>query len=240
MNSVEQRLRSAAEETRQLVNRRLPAPLATSQPASKLGWVASAAAFAVVAIAFGVVPWLAGGNGQTGGEAPPLTTPADTADPSDDPNVSCSSTDTPFPSGAEGLPPNVARTRDAIAAAAAGCDVDAIEALAGDGFTTSFGGGGAENISVWEKEGTGQLGTLLRILDMSYATVDNGQGDQIYVWPAAFAYRSWEEIPAELIDELREIYTQRELDQLAGLGSYGGWRAGIDESGNWLFFVAGD
>jgi hypothetical protein len=36
------------------------------------------------------------------------------------------------------------------------------------------------------------------------------------------------------------IYTQDELDQISGLGSYGGWRTAIDESGDWMYFVAGD
>ncbi|MGH3650490.1 MAG: hypothetical protein ACRDU9_07235 [Acidimicrobiia bacterium] len=240
MNTVEQRLRSAAEETRQLANQHWPAPLATNRPAARSGWLAFAAAFAVVAVAFGLIPWLAGNSGQQVGETPPLTTPVDTAATFDDKNASCSSTDTPLPGEAVGLPSEVARTRYAIADAAARCDFDALEALAAEGFTTSFGGGGVENISLWEEKGTGQLGTLLQVLDMSYATVDDGQGGQIYVWPAAYAYESWVDVPPELIDELREIYTQSELDLLGELGSYGGWRTGIDQSGDWLFFVAGD
>jgi hypothetical protein len=53
-------------------------------------------------------------------------------------------------------------------------------------------------------------------------------------------YESWADIPEELRLELLMIYTEEELDQIAGFGSYAGWRTGIDELGNWLYFVAGD
>jgi len=36
------------------------------------------------------------------------------------------------------------------------------------------------------------------------------------------------------------IYTEGELDEIAKFGSYAGWRIGIDENGEWLFFIAGD
>jgi hypothetical protein len=112
--------------------------------------------------------------------------------------------------------------------------------LATDGFNTSFGGGGFDNLAIWEEEGEGKLGLLVEILDLTHATIEAPEGKDIYVWPAAFAYESWDAIPDDLLDELHQVYTQEELDQIAGLGSYGGWRTGIDEDGAWLFFVAGD
>jgi hypothetical protein len=65
-------------------------------------------------------------------------------------------------------------------------------------------------------------------------------GPDIYVWPAAFTYESWDDIPDQYREELYEIFGEGELDQIAGFGSYVGWRVGIDEQGNWLYFVAGD
>jgi hypothetical protein len=47
-------------------------------------------------------------------------------------------------------------------------------------------------------------------------------------------------IPEEALAELTAIYTGGELDQLAGLTSYAGWRTGIGHEGNWLYFLAGD
>ncbi len=60
------------------------------------------------------------------------------------------------------------------------------------------------------------------------------------MWPSAFAYDSWEEIPSADLEALRTIYTDEELDQIATFGAYAGWRVGITEEGVWRFFVAGD
>lgn len=241
MNGIEQRLREAGAEVRQVARQSVRKPL--PQPSSgPRGWLVFAAAFAAVVVV-GLVPLLLG-SGET---VPEGSTPGSPSVPSTSvapttpgPEASCSATGVDIPVSPSGLPPAVADKHTAIAQAAAECDLPALSRLAGEDLTTSFGGGGLENLELWEAEGTGQLGTLLEVLGTSYATVENGDRGAIYVWPAAFAYDTWDEIPAEYIDELRTIYTQQEIDQIAEFGAYAGWRVGVDETGNWLFFVAGD
>ena len=111
--------------------------------------------------------------------------------------------------------------------------------LAGSGLTTSFGGGDGDDLSLWEEEGRGQLGNLLKLFDMSHAETSH-EGRIIYVWPVAHAYESWEAIPTEAIEELATVHGEDDLDRFATYGSYTGWRTAIDEDGEWLFLVAGD
>jgi hypothetical protein len=239
MNDLEQKLQSAAEETSQLARTRVVAPLGARHQTRRHGLAVFVLAFALVIILFGVLPFL-GGDPQT----PPVdelapSTSVDTTTTVATIKTTCSANGISMPSTSGGIPVPVAATRAAIAAAALSCDLEALEDLAIDTFTTSFGGGGVENLARWEEAGEGRLGTLLQLLDTSHETVDSGE-TTIYVWPAAATYASWEEIPEELLAELSEIHTQEELDQIEGFGSYVGWRTGIDEDGNWLYLVAGD
>lgn len=181
---------------------------------------------------------------RLGDSTPPQTTPTTPTTVATtmgtEPEPPCSSGDVPQPSEAPGLPAAVATTRDAIATAAASCDFGALRTLTGDNFTTSFGGGGAENLRLWEEDGDGRMGTLLHLLDMTHGTNELAYGGEIYVWPAAATYDSWESISEKELDELSTIYSEGELDQMATVGQYLGWRTGIDENGEWLYFVAGD
>lgn len=246
MNSVEQRLQKAAEETRQVARSRWPRPLERPSPEARRGWLAFAGAFALVALTFGLVPWLAGiGDNPPGGDSTPVA--SQSAATSTVPTATTLGTqpddgcpDVPIPAPVEGLPSAVAETRDAIVAAARVCDIAVLQSLAGDGFTTSFGGGGAENLGIWNDRGLEPTATLLHLLDMEYATVSGGGDLDIYVWPAAHAYDSWDQVDENDIDELSRIHTEGELDLFGQAGAYLGWRTGIDENGNWLFFVAGD
>jgi hypothetical protein len=245
VSRVEERLIAAAEETRRVAATRRVPPLKEERArSSQKGWLAFAAAFAVVVV-FGLLPGLiGGGDGDPAASTvpgppvstatPPTTTPATTTatEPS-----SCPEGPTPRP--VEGLPQAVAETRDGIIAAAISCDFETLERLAGDRFTTSFGGGGAENLSVWNDRGLEPTVTLLHLLDMTYTMVEGGDGP-IYVWPTAYGYTSWDQITQEDLDELSRIHTEAELDSFAAADAYLGWRTGIDENGNWLFFVAGD
>jgi len=240
MNDVEQRIRAAADETRRLAQKRLPRELVVERGQIRpRGWPAFAAAFAVVVVTFGLIPWLAGiGGNEPIGDTSPLTAPTDNSTV-DAPTGGCSSDGVPLPAAVDGLPHEVLVTRETIADAASDCDLARLGSL-GERLRTSFGGGGVENLAIWEDQGEGQLGTLLGLLDMSYGTMPLEGGGAIYIWPAAATYESWDEIPEHELAELTAIYTEGELDQLAGLTSYAGWRTGIDHEGNWLYFLAGD
>jgi hypothetical protein len=221
--------------------RRLPTPA---------GWLAFAAAFGLVVLAIGLLPSLLG-SGEDGPIATtdttaPVVTPS-TITGTTVPSVDCSATAVEAPPTQEGLPEAVADVRDQIIAAALACDHDALVALAGDRFTTSFGGGGSEMFEEWESTGEGKLGILLKVLGTGNAvqTFDEEAAEALgsetlYVWPAAFARDTWDEITDEEMADLLTLYTQEELDEIAGFGSYAGWRTGITAEGDWVFFVAGD
>jgi hypothetical protein len=245
MSNVDQILQRAAEETRRTAMQRWPAPMETRRPA-RPAWLAFAAAFTLVVVAFGLIPLLAG----TGEPAPvgdptqptaPLLTSSTVSETTlgTEPTGSCPSSEVAAPQTAEDLPDAVAETRDAIIAAAMACDFDMLESVAGESFSTSFGGGGSENLSIWNDRGLDPTVTLLHLLDMSHATVPDPAGD-IYVWPAAYAYATWEQVDQDDLDELAMIHSEGELDSFASANGYLGWRIGISEDGTWLFFIAGD
>jgi hypothetical protein len=126
-----------------------------------------------------------------------------------------------------------------IAEMAAGCNATGLAALASDDIVTTYGpGSGPEDIASWQPDDE-RFGIIAELFNMTHG-VTGEDGSRIYVWPAAFAYETWDEIPDAAMDELLRIYSQEELDQISLLGSYGGWRIGITEAGEWIFFVAGD
>jgi hypothetical protein len=244
LNELEWRLEQAAEEVRMAARHSSPpSPLgpATRRPRA---WVVFAAAFGAVALAVGALPLLFGsGNpdvagGSSTSPVPTTTTgPATTSPPE---AATCSAVGLAPPSDQTGLPEQVAQARTAIAAAAIACDYETLEALASPDLNTSFGGGGFDNLPDWEAAGTyPALALLVKVFDTPYA-VQHIEGVDWYVWPSAFAYDTWEEIPEADLEALLEVYTQEELDQIATFGSYAGWRIGITEEGDWRFFVAGD
>lgn len=146
-----------------------------------------AAAFAVVIVMFGLLPLsMSEPTDSTGSEdtpSPPMTTPIVATTLGTAPEIECSAQGVPLPEEAEALPAAVATSREAIITAAAACDLTALESLAGDMLTTSFGDGGVENLRSWENQGEHPLSTLLHLFDMTYATVELENGGTIDVWP---------------------------------------------------------
>jgi len=250
LSPLEQRLEEAAREVRQAARHSVPPPIDDGAARSRIqpGWLVFAAAFAVVILAMGLIPLLSGSGEPDGtlAEPSPTTAPVPaTTDPTTPATTvvvaDCSAEGMSMPPHQEGLPAPVAETRRAVAAAAIACDYDTLEALAGPELTTSFGGGGFDNIPRWEEEGTyPALQLLVELFETPFATQDFEDVPRYYVWPSAFVYDTWEEIPAADLEALLTVYTQEELDEIAGFGSYAGWRIGITDDGQWQFFVAGD
>lgn len=113
-----------------------------------------------------------------------------------------------------GLPETVGETRRAIAKAAVACDYARLAelALASD-FTYSFGDGG-DPAMFWrdlEEAGEEPLRFLVELLSLPFG-IEEAEA-RIYQWPS---------------------------DPVAVGGRHGGYRIGIAEAGDWLFFVAGD
>lgn len=147
-----------------------------------------------------------------------------------------------IPPSQPGLPEPVARKRAEIWTAAKGGDYAEVARLVDpEGFEYTFGGavpGGPA--AYWRRldQTTKErpLETLAAILELPYAFE---RRSRLYVWPFAFARRAASLAPqekAQLADALGEE-TVKVYEQL---GSYLGYRAGIDEQGAWVFYVAGD
>ncbi len=139
------------------------------------------------------------------------------------------------------VPAPVAEMRRSIVAAATACDYERLAELARAGrFTYSFGKDG-DPAAFWRREEAtaDPLRVLVRLLDRPFATRPGGDTAQ-FVWPRAYAYDSWEEVPPEAREELQPLYGPQDFDRFARAGSYVGHRVGITAEGDWLFFVAGD
>ncbi len=145
------------------------------------------------------------------------------------------------PEPQEQLPLQVAETRAAIVEAAAACDEQRLAELAGDEFTYSFGGG--DDFAGFLRRGEDRpprpLRYLVELLDRPYGTVEV-QGQTQYVWPSAFAYDDWDEVPEADREALEPLYDEDDFARFARFGGYTGYRIGISADGDWLFFVAGD
>lgn len=250
---LENRLTSAAKELRQVAAQASPPRFEVPGEAMR-PWLAFAAAFAVVLAVVGIpliLSNLGPGQPSDGGPLATAGTTTSVTEPTSEPEPACAASDIgpattmAYSDNADGsderdLTEPVADMVFRIATAARECDYETISSLAADDFITSFGGGGVEYIEELAAGGEEIYTIIAEVLNMSHDIVEMPDGSRLYVWPAAFAYDRWEDIPDHLVAELLRIYTQDELDQIALFGSYAGWRAGITESGEWIFFVAGD
>lgn len=139
------------------------------------------------------------------------------------------------------LPDEVADVRRRIVRLAVRCDIDALADYARRGeFTASFGGNRADRL--WrrqEQQGSEPLRYLVALLDRPFGT-EQVQGETQYVWPSAFAYDSWSDVPREDREALKPLYTEEDFEGFEDFGSYVGYRVGIVSAGDWIFFVEGD
>lgn len=140
------------------------------------------------------------------------------------------------------LPDDVRELRLEIVRQAVTCDYEDLERLAtrdedGD-FTFSFGGGQSA-AAFWhrhEEEGGQPMRFLVEVLNRPYAELEDGT----YVWPSAFAYDDWADVPEEDREALRPLYGSDDFEGFADFGAYVGYRVGIAPDGDWLYFVRGD
>lgn len=148
----------------------------------------------------------------------------------------------PSPARLERLPSAVAAMRDSILEAAIACDYGRLEALAlagGPIFVYSFGvvGRPADHWRELEAGGEEPMAMLVRTLSLPWARETLEVEPHVYyVWPSAYLI---EATPADW-RALERLYTAEELEAMREYGGFIGWRAGITETGDWRFFVAGD
>lgn len=142
----------------------------------------------------------------------------------------------------EGLTPAAADTYRRLKAAADAGDAATLIAVAAEspGFAFTFGPEAdfAEYISTAEMAGRDPVGELAAILALppGETTLD---GVRVFHWPYFYdweASRYTEETRADAARIVGEEGAAQISDELAYLGP----RAGIDETGRWLFYVTGD
>lgn len=143
------------------------------------------------------------------------------------------------------LPPAVEQTRQQLVDAAVACDYEALERLAAtsSGFEYSFGGGD-DPAGYWrrrEDDGEPVLAYLVGVLELGHGIIEPGDvPGQVYAWPEVFTFDdpSRDDF-ASVVDS--GLYDDADVDGwMEIIGGYTGYRVGIDESGTWRFFVAGD
>jgi hypothetical protein len=148
------------------------------------------------------------------------------------------------PKSQAGLPDVVARTRRLLVGAATTCGYARLAHVAGrgdDAFSYSLGEEG-DPTAFWrgqEAEGQEPMRFLVALLDRPYHARLVAGGTQ-YVWPSAFGYDTWADVPPPDRDALRPLYGDRDFEFFEQFGGYAGYRVGIDADGEWLFFIEGD
>jgi hypothetical protein len=116
-----------------------------------------------------------------------------------------------------------------------------------DRVNVSFGEPADPIAYLREREGSGDrpMWWLAQTLRLPAAgPPDPAAGRPGYVWPWAAGYddasgRAWALSPDERA-VLGDLYTDAQLDGFVDFGGFIGYRVGIDDGGNWIFFVAGD
>jgi hypothetical protein len=160
-----------------------------------------------------------------------------TAAPTATPPATCSAAGGSGPLAAQPrLPAAVARTREAIHAAATACDFETLGALAGTTLHYSFGAHG-DPVGSWraaEARGEPVLRHMAELLSLA-----PGQAGDLWVWPGFFLVPAAEWTAAQR-EEADRLLAGADVPLVDDQGQYLGWRLGIAGDGGWRYFVAGD
>lgn len=142
------------------------------------------------------------------------------------------------------IPDVVAKTRDAIIAAAGQKGFQAFSPLIDRNAFAASIGDDVEPISYWEsllKQGDDVRPVMTALLKMPCA-VYNGAEGEVFTWPSA-ADLPYQQLTKKEISALQKLYKGRLEEQyIEGpeIGYYAGWRLSINSDGTWSEFVAGD
>ena len=199
---------------------------------------------AVAAVCAAAVLW---GSCADGDRTLATPTPAPRSTPAPDP--ACSSARLSNELTMADVPAAVRITRQAIADAAVSCDYDKLERLAAESgrFTYSLdepsSGEGWDPPAWWlarEAAGEPVLETMVRVLDMRAVSAEVTIGDavvRLHVWPRAFD-------PGEATepdwDDVEKVHAPDQVQRWRQANVYHGWRLGITDDGDWIYFVTGE
>lgn len=145
------------------------------------------------------------------------------------------------------LPRPVLDTWVAIIEQAIMCDYEGLEDLALEGrqgFSFSFGADGspADFWKAREREARRRnlptseyMRYLVALLQLPYCEESSG-GDTYFIWPRVHCR---EHTDADW-DDIEGLYPEDQFEQMRARDSYLGFRIGILENGDWVYFIAGD
>jgi hypothetical protein len=140
----------------------------------------------------------------------------------------------------DGLSEATAAKRQAIFDAAVACDYDALAKLAGPQFNFTFGDAAGGAAAYWQaREAADEpvMKLLVQILNLPHVARDLPDGGAKYVsWPSA----DQDVRTAADWNALKGVYTDEQVAGFKSSDLYTGYRVGITESGDWMYFVAGD
>lgn len=139
----------------------------------------------------------------------------------------------------EGLPEIIEAKRQEIYKATLTRDFDALASVATTPFKYTFGenveGGLAQYLKDAEKNNKVSVFDTIPIL----LTLPYKKDGNMYIWPAFFT-KSAEEWTDEDVSLMQSFLTDEEIEGFRKFGAYIGYRIGINETGEWIYFIAGD
>lgn len=144
------------------------------------------------------------------------------------------------------LPKPVQRKREAILAAAATGDIEALRAVFADQeFPPTVSFGEPDDAVAYLKdvseddEGRQILGLLIDLFSLPYAYYPDVEGPKTYIWPYLSDLSPNELTPEQITDAYR-LLNHEQIQELREMDAWYFWRTGISETGEWTSFVAGD
>jgi hypothetical protein len=90
-----------------------------------------------------------------------------------------------------------------------------------------------------DAEGREILAILVEVLDAGFVHVDAGTPDEMYVWPYFARYPIDKLTPPQIVELFKLIYAG-DWEDMRSEGHYLFYRVGIDPTGRWRYFTAGD
>ncbi len=143
------------------------------------------------------------------------------------------------------LPAPVAELRYQVYEAVRGCYWDQLPGLMEvGGFSYSFGEED-DPIGYWQRMEFLHYQPMLYIADMLQRPFGRVESEisQLYVWPSAHAYTSWDAVPEAEKEALRPLYGDLDFGFFEEFGGYLGYRIGITLDGDraqWIYAITGD
>ncbi|KPL52052.1 hypothetical protein ABB55_07265 [Prosthecomicrobium hirschii] len=202
---------------------------------------------ALALLAIAAMPWRATGAEAAAPrkvETERITVPTKPVDP---PGKAANAVAEPkLGKGATGLPPLVAKTRQAILDAAYSGDLGSLRAVmqrneTPPSLSVNEVGDPIDYLKSQSGDGEGLevLAILTDVLEAGWALKGAGTAQEMYIWPA-FAVLPLDKLsPGEKV-ELYKIVTSSDFDEMKNAGKYTFYSVGIGPDGTWHYFKLTD